>query len=252
VVPLSYGAQMKITVAKYYIPSGRCIQAIDYFHRNKDGQAGQFPDSLIRAFKTKHGRTVYDGRGITPDFIAPSKEFSNISLTLYSKFLIFDFATQYRLQHPEIGPADQFNVSDSVYGNFMQYLADKNYDYTTSSEKQLESLKAAAEKEHYFESIELFYNKLKDVMLKDKQEDLKTYQEQIRDIIRLEIVSRYYFQKGKVVASLHTDTDIAAAKRILNDPATYASILNGTYIQPDHTKLIKEDDAKFLEESPDE
>ena len=117
VVPLSYNAQMKVTVAKYYIPSGRCIQAIDYSHKNKEGIFGTIPDSLIAAFKTKDGRTVYEGRGIKPDIHTDRVDYSNIAMTLYSKYLIFDFATQFRREHSSIPPADKFEITDSIFNH---------------------------------------------------------------------------------------------------------------------------------------
>ena len=138
---LGYNAQLKITTSKYYIPSGRCIQALDYTHRNEDGSVGKIPDSLVTAFKTKSGRQVFDGGGIQPDIVMDQKKLSNISASLISKSIIFDFATHYRNEHPSIPPANSFRLSDDDWNDFVNFIADKEYDYTTKSEKSLEELK---------------------------------------------------------------------------------------------------------------
>ncbi len=232
VVPLSYNAQLKITVAKYYIPSGRCIQAIDYSHKNKDGEFGKIPDSLIRSFKTKHGRTVYDGGGIIPDIKTKSRLFSNIAMTLYSKFLIFDYATLFSRQHPTIPPTPEFEITDTIYNDFLAFLSDKKYDYTTRSEQTLNQLKKEAERENYMTAIQQEYDHLKAKMQENKKEDLNKYQDQIRELLKMEIVSRYYYQKGKIQSSLKHDPDIAIAISTLKDPEKYNAILSGKYIQP--------------------
>ena len=135
VVPLSYNAQLKITVAKYYIPSGRCIQAIDYTHKDNNGYFTKIPDSLIREFKTRNGRKIYDGGGISPDIMVKSRKFSQIALTLFGNFLIFDFATKYHRNHPEIGLISDFEIDDSTYNNFLTFITDKDYTYTKRSEQ---------------------------------------------------------------------------------------------------------------------
>jgi carboxyl-terminal processing protease len=232
VVPLSFNAQMKVTVAKYYIPSGRCIQAIDYSHKNKEGLFAKIPDSLIAAFKTKDGRTVYEGRGVKPDIHTGRKEYSNIALALYSKYLIFDFATQFRREHTTIPAADKFEVTDSIFNAFVAYISDKKYDYKTKSEEALEDLRKDSEKEHYFDAIKSEYDALKKQMENDKKSDLVKFKSQIGELIKQEIVSRYYYQKGKIIASLDTDEDIAGAKNTLVDQDLYKSVLAGTYRSP--------------------
>ena len=229
VIPLSYNAQMKVTVAKYYIPSGRCIQAIDYSHKNKEGVFGTIPDSLITAFKTKDGRTVYEGRGIKPDIFTEKVEYSNIAVALYAKYLIFDFATQFRREHPSILPADQFEITDSIFNSFVTYISDKKYDYKTRSEVALEALKKNSEKENYFNAIKTEYDALKTQMDNDKKSDLTKFKSQICDLLKQEIVSRYYYQKGKIVASLKSDKDIKQAVNTLIDQSLYKSVLAGTY-----------------------
>lgn len=232
VVPLSFNAQMKVTVAKYYIPSGRCIQAIDYSHKNKEGVFATIPDSLIAAFKTKDGRTVYEGRGIKPDIHADKVEYSNIAMALYTKYLIFDFATQFRREHPVIPPVDKFEITDSVFNAFVTFISDKKYDYKTKSEEALEDLRKNSEKENYFNAIKSEYDALKKQMENDKKSDLAKFKSQICELIKQEIASRYYFQKGKIIASLDTDKDIAEAINTLADQNLYKSVLAGTYKSP--------------------
>ncbi|MDP4266336.1 MAG: S41 family peptidase [Bacteroidota bacterium] len=233
VVPLSYNAQLKVTIAKYYIPSGRCIQAIDYSHRNEDGSVGKIPDSLITAFKTKNGRVVYDGGGIKPDIYIEPPVYSKIAASLVNKFYIFDYASQYQLKHPVIAPAKDFVFSDEDYSDFVAYISDKEYDYVTNSERNLEEFKKNSETEKYFDKIKSDYETLKAKIIHNKKEDLKTFKEEIKDLLKTEIVSRYYYQKGKIQASLKSDIYIKRAIEVLNDKNLYTSILKGTYKQSD-------------------
>jgi len=235
VVPLTYNAQMKITVAKYYIPSGRCIQAIDYSHKNKQGSFDKIPDSLIREFKTKHGRKVYDGGGISPDVKGSERKVSNIALILYNKFLIFDFGTQFERTHPMILPPEQFEITDSIFNDFLSFLKDKDYKYTTRSEIALEKLRKEAEKEQYYEAIKGELDLLQTGMENDKKEDLNKYRDQVRELLKMDILSRYYYQKGKVIGTLKTDPLLKDAIGILNDPTRYSGILAGKYSQPDNS-----------------
>ncbi|TSA27929.1 MAG: S41 family peptidase [Bacteroidetes bacterium] len=232
VVPLSYNAQMKITVAKYYIPSGRCIQAIDYSHKNDNGYFTTIPDSLIREFATRKGRKVFDGGGITPDIAVNPRRFSQIAMTLFGNYLIFDYATKFYREHPEILPVNEFRISDSTYADFLRFIEDKNYTYTTRSEQALDKLKREAERENYFGAIAEEYTRLKEQMIRDKEADITKYEDQIRELLRMEIVSRYYHQKGKVESSLDNDPDLARAIEILHAPNTYVAILDGTWVEP--------------------
>ncbi len=244
VVPLSYNAQMKITVAKYYIPSGRCIQAIDYEHKKKDGSFGKIPDSLIRAFKTKNGRTVYDGGGINPDVITKSRQFSNLAMTLYGKYFVFDYATKFAREHATIPPADQFEVNDVIFNDFLEYIKGKDYSYKTKSERALDDLKNIALKENYFDAIKDEYDLLTTRMEKDKQEDMKKYSDQVKELIKMEIVTRYYYQKGKVIAALKNDPDLADAIATIKDTEKYSGILSGKYVQPKPEIPVKSDDEE--------
>ncbi len=249
VIPLSYNAQLKITVAKYYIPSGRCIQAIDYSHKDNNGYFTKIPDSLIREFKTRKGRKIYDGGGISPDIIVKPRKFSQIALTLFSKFFVFNFATKYHREYPEIGPVSSFVIDDSTYTNFLTFIADKNYQYTTRSEQALERLKKEAEKENYFDAIREEYDQLKAHMIEDKQADIEKYEEQIRELLRMEIISRYYYQKGKVEASLDHDPELARAIDILHNPGTYEAILDGTYLLPEDPEETNKQEAENIKDN---
>jgi len=245
VVPLSYNSQLKITIAKYYIPSGRCIQAIDYSHKNNQGNFSNIPDSLIRAFKTKNGRTVYDGCGINPDLVSSPRKFSNIALTLFTRFLIFDYATKFAREHPSIAPVDSFEIDNATYSDFIAFIADKPYEYSTRSERALEILKKEAQKENYFEAFKEEYDHLKSLMENDKKEDLNKYQDQVKELLKLEIVTRYYYQKGKIKASMKQDQDLALAISTLNDHEKFSAILAGTYepaIQKKEAPAVREGD----------
>ena len=224
--PLSYNAQLKVTTAKYYIPSGRCIQALDYTHRNEDGSVGKVPDSLISQFKTKSGRLVYDGGGVAPDFPVEPEMLSNISQSLLSKQLIFDYATLYRRTHPTIAPARSFRLTEAEYQEFVKWLSDKEYDYTTQSEKEIDKLKATAEKEEYFESIKAEFDALRKKIAHDKQADLQRHKDEIMQLLQDEISSRYYYQKGRIEASFDFDPEIRKAVEALMDPAVYTAIMN--------------------------
>jgi carboxyl-terminal processing protease len=229
IIPLSYNAQLKVTVAKYYIPSGRCIQAIDYSHKNKDGKATKVADSLKTAFKTKNGRVVYESEGIEPDIAMKPKEYSNVTVSLITKFHIFDFATKYNREHPTIASADKFAVDENIYNEFIKFISGKDYDYTSRSEKLLKDLKETAEKEKYFDAIKSDYEDMKTKMMHDKDKDLVKFSEEIKQLLAEEIVSRYYYQKGKIEVSLKGDTEIKECIETLKDSGKYKSILAGTY-----------------------
>lgn len=227
VIPLTYNAQVKVTVAKYYIPSGRCIQAIDYFSKDENGDANKIPDSLISEFKTRNGRSVYDGGGIEPDIAMKPFKLNKITQTLITKFLLFDFANLYANQHESIPLPDNFEVTEDIFGQLVEFLKDKNIDYQTNSEESLEKLKNAAIKENYFDAIREDYEAMKSKILHDKNADLITHKEEIKLLLKDEIVSRYYYQKGRIIASLNDDPEIAKAIEVLKGTDTYLAILDG-------------------------
>ena len=223
--PLSYNAQLKVTTAKYYIPSGRCIQAVDYASRNEDGSVNKVPDSLMTLFHTKGGRPVYDGGGILPDVDVEPMRLSDIAFSLGTKMLIFDFATEYRHKNPSIPPASEFMVDDKIFAEFKEWLKDKDYDYTTESEELLKHLKEVAEEEKYFSRMKLEYDALQATMTHNKTHDLDTFSDELKDLLRGEIISRYYYQKGRLQAMLDEDREVAKAIALLNDAETYKKIL---------------------------
>ncbi|MBQ7551777.1 MAG: S41 family peptidase [Bacteroidales bacterium] len=225
VIPLSYNSTMKITVAKYYIPSGRCIQNIDYFDKDSLTSRKHIADSLAVPFKTKNGRTVYDKGGIEPDVITPDVNASNILLALVLHNLIFDYANEYHANHTVIPPATEFSIDDDTYNDFINFLKNKEYTYTTATEEALKELKETAEDEKYFSKIEPLYNQLEEQIAKDKEKDLITYKKEISEYLASEIVVRYYHQKGRIANQLSIDPDIQTAKEILNDLPRYRSIL---------------------------
>lgn len=225
ILPLIYNSQMKVTVSKYYIPSGRCIQAIDYSHRDKDGKANKIPDSLRTAFKTKGGRTVYDGLGIEPDVTIEPKYASNIAITLITKFLCFDYATKFVKENPSIASAKDFDITDEIYNDFIEYLKDKDYNYTTSSERILEDLISSAKKEKLGDETLKEIEKIKAQIAEDKSGDLIKYKEDIKEILLSEIVVRYYNQKGRVEALLKHDNEVKQATELLYNKKEYEKIL---------------------------
>lgn len=227
VIPLAYNAQAKITVAKYYIPSGRCIQAIDYSKKDENGRSGHIPDSLITSFTTKNGRIVYDGDGIKPDIETKDMEYSQLTYSLLSKYLFFKFATKFEIENPEIASAKDFVITDDIYNDFVEYISDKDYTYTTKCEETLEILKEYAEEEKYFADIQAEYETLTLKLNENKEADLVKFKNEITKILRLEIISRYYYQKGQIVSSLSDDKDIAKAIEIINQQDSYLAILDG-------------------------
>lgn len=231
VFPVSYNAQVKITIAKYYIPSGRCIQVIDYAHKDEDGNPGKIPDSLKTAFKTKGGRTVYDGGGIEPDLVLDPEKTSNIAISLLTKFLIFDYANNFKRKNANISSPREFVVTDAIYDDFLKFITGKEYDYTTRSEKYLAELKAIAEKENYFDAIKTEYLALKDKLIHDKNADLIKNKAEIKTLIKIEIANRYFYQKGSIEASLSDDKEITKAIELLNDSVKFQKLIGKTTSQ---------------------
>jgi len=233
VFPLSYNTQVKITVAKYYIPSGRCIQEIDYAHKNAAGANGSIPDSLITAYKTLHGRTVYDGKGISPDVATDTSKLSTISYNLITKYILFDYATRYAATHPSIAPAATFKMSNDEYSDFMAFTEKKGFDFKTAAEKELESVKKAAIYENCWDDMKPQYEAMLNSILQHKKKDLIENKQEISDFLEQEIASRYYYQKGRIEITLNRDPELKSAVSVLNDVNTYTSILNGTLTKAD-------------------
>ena len=226
--PLSYNTQVKITTAKYYTPSGRCIQALNYSHRNEDGSVGAVPDSLKKEFKTKNGRKVFDGGGVDPEIVVVHTPYSKLAESLLSKQLIFDFATTYRIKHDKIVSSKEFHISDADFEDFKKNISGKEYDYMTASERSLEDFKKKAEEEKYFSAVKDQFESLKHNLQHDKKADLEKNKKEIMDLLDKEIASRYYFQKARYEASFDSDEDIQEALKLFADMNRYQSLLKPT------------------------
>lgn len=222
--PLSYNSQVKITTAKYYIPSGRCIQAINYRVRNDDGSFGNTPDSLIAEFKTKGGRLVYDGGGLDPDFVVDQTIYAAITFSLIQRGLIFDHATRYYYNNPEIKPANQFNLTENEYNEFIHWLKDKDYDYVTSVESKLEDLANTANESKYYTWLQDQIESIKSKISHDKEDNLVKFREEIQRLLEAEISSRYYLVPGQIESSLRYDDDVNNAVKVLNDKLLYSRV----------------------------
>ncbi|MBR5911637.1 MAG: S41 family peptidase [Bacteroidales bacterium] len=228
ILPLSYNTQMKVTVAHYYIPSGRCIQEIDYSHKKDTTQ--KTTDTLGKPFKTMAGRTVYEGHGITPDVKVDRDPYAIATAYLYGKNYIFDYANKYYSEHKTIDSANRFKIDDATYNDFVKFVKDKGFTYTTESEKAVEKLKKMAKEEGYLEQIKPQIEQLEKNLAADKANDLQKNRKDIEELLVSEIVSRYYFQKGRIVASLQNDPDLERAFEILlntNGKDEYHTILSG-------------------------
>lgn len=196
--PVGYNSRLKVTTAKYYIPSGRCIQALDYTHRNEDGSVAAVPDSLKKEFKTAAGRKVYDGGGIEPDINIESEYLSLLSAKLLKDNFIFGYVTDYYYAHPTIAPAKDYMFSDAEYEQFQKWLATKNFKYETKNEYILEALKKNAEDEKNFERFKSEYNTLLSKINQEKKQDFIDHRNEIKELLSSEIVTRYYYQKGQI------------------------------------------------------
>lgn len=226
--PLTYNSQLKITTAKYYIPSGRCIQAIDYSHRNPDGSVGKIPDSLRKAFTTRNGRTVYDGGGVSPDIEVERRSLAPITVSLEQKGLLFDYATEFYHTNPALtSTAKDFSISDTQFNQFVAWLKNKEYDYNTQVENTVKELENQARKEQYFDAIKEQLEVLKVKIGHDKERDLQKHKAEIKEVLEGHIVSRYYYEKGMREAGLDADNELQAAVKVLNNPTEYQQILKG-------------------------
>lgn len=223
--PLKYNAQLKVTTAKYYIPSGRCIQALDYSHRNEDGSVGTVPDSLISEYTTRNGRLVYDGGGIRPDFEAVPEDLAEITIQLYTQNLIFDYATRYRATQDQIAPADRFSLTDEEYRSFKDFVEQQDFQFQTASEKLFDSLEQTAKREKYHELAKDEFAELKQKLSHDNLKDLNTFKEEIRQLLTEEIVNRYYYQSGRILAQIQNDRQLDRARELLYEPGLVEEVL---------------------------
>ena len=224
---LSYNTKLKVTTAKYYIPSGRCIQAIDYAHKNKDGSVASIPDSLMHEFATKKGRKVFDGGGIIPDVKLDQDTLCDLAYKLIQDNIVFDFATKFASANTTIAPPDQFVITDQIYSDFHQFLRSKPFSYESRSEKMLKGLIETAKKERAYDENKTEFEALEKKLTINVESDLTKFRKEVCSVLADEIVSRYYYQKGAVIASFKDDSDIEKAKSVLANHNEYLS-----YLQP--------------------
>jgi carboxyl-terminal processing protease len=225
--PLSYNTQLKVTTAKYYIPSGRCIQALDFSHPNEDGSVGIIPDSLISEFKTRNGRVVKNGGGITPDIEIAPESLSQIATELFFRNYIFDFASIYYWSHPGFKSIDEFSFTDKDYADFENYLTARKFSYKTITEMSLNELIANAKKEKYYDLHKDIFTELQKELNHTLDNDLTTFKNEITELLEDEIIGRYFYEEGSIAWTVKTDEQVLKAVEILNKSQDYNSILQG-------------------------
>jgi carboxyl-terminal processing protease len=226
--PLSYNTELKVTTAKYYIPSGRCIQARDFSHPNEDGSVGVIPDSLVNEFKTRNGRIVKDGGGIAPDIEIQPAPLSQIATELFMRNYIFDFATSYYWAHQNITSPDQFKFTDQDYSDFETFLVNRKFSYKTNTEESLNELISNAKKEKYYDVHKDLFEDLQKDITHNLDQDLTMFRPEITDLLEDEIISRYFYENGAIAWTIRKDDQIQKAREVLDNKTEYASILKGT------------------------
>jgi len=224
--PLSYNSQLKVTTAKYYTPTGRCIQVLDYTHRRDDGSVGSIPDSIKRVFKTTNGRTVYDGGGIDPDVKTTAREAHTLTQVLFEKGYLFDFAAQYVYNNPESVDPKTFTLNDDGYSRFMTWMKDKNYAYKSYLEYQLHQFSEEAKKEKYYTELKGQIDAMQARIGDSKKNELVLYKDEIKMLLEEEIVSHYHLEKGGIESGFKYDDDIKKATEILHNNEQYKKLLN--------------------------
>ncbi len=222
---LAYNTKVKITTAKYYIPSGRCIQALDYAHRNPDGSIGKVPDSLITEYITKAGRKVYDGGGITPDIKIAPKEYARITEELILQDLTFDFVNSYALKHPVAPPIAQFNITDDIYNQFKEFLKTKKFSYENESQQELDKLIQISKDEKYYEHAKDKLDVLKNIFAHSIDRDMNVFREEITSFLTMQFIQRYYFMEGTIEYNVQHDDEIIEAVKLFANKKEYHKLL---------------------------
>jgi carboxyl-terminal processing protease len=222
---LKYGSKVKLTIAKYYTPSGRCVQRLEYYDKKDDEKPKEIADSLLKVYKTLNGRDVIDGRGIEPDITIESRDLSRLTATIYANNLVFNFATKYHAEHPSIVEAGKFALTDDEYNDFKTFVLKEDFTYSTSSEEILKKMKKAAEEEGYYQDSMTEYEALLAKVVPTKERDLIKFREEIQTMLENEIVSRYYFQKGRAIHSFRSDNVLNKAIEVLNNTTEQNTIL---------------------------
>lgn len=223
--PLSYNSQLKVTTAKYYTPSGRCIQALDYSQRNDDGSVGKVPDSLKTTYYTTNGREVFDGGGVDPDIVIEKSKRPSIVAVLAQKGLLFSYASKYVSDNDSIADPRSYELSDATYSDFKAWVGEHSLEYANKTEGTMDRLIASAKQENYYADIQSALDDLKASVVEQKNSDLDLFAADIKDVLEEEIISRYYFEKGIIESTFNEDPNILTAIEVLNDPARYEEIL---------------------------
>jgi carboxyl-terminal processing protease len=224
--PLSYNSQLKVTTAKYYTPTGRCIQVLDYTHRRDDGSVGSIPDSIRREFKTSTGRTVYDGGGIEPDIKTEPMEASSLTQVLFEKGFLFDYVTQYVSKHPEPVDPKSFMLSDEEYMQFVNWMKDKDYSYKSMLELKLQDFTESAKKEKYYTGLKTQLENIQSQINESKKNEMMMNKDQIKMLLEEDIVSRFHLERGSIEAGFKYDNDVKRAIDALHNDSQYKKILN--------------------------
>lgn len=230
IFPMSYNTQIKVTVAHYYLPSNRCIQEIDYSKKKKDNVADTLAkaDTLGKAFHTANGRVVYEGHGIQPDVKIEPTMASTITMHLYAKNLFFKYANKFYREHKSIKSPQDFKITDAIYEDFMQFVKDEGFTFTSQSETEIKNLEKTAKAEGYLEEIQPILDQAVATIEEEKTKDLINNRKEIEEMLEIEIVSRYYYQKGKIIAALDDDPELEKAFEVILNQEEYKNILKGT------------------------
>ncbi len=223
---LPYNGQLKVTTYKYYIPSGRCVQAIDYAHRGVGGAAEHIPDSLTSVFHTEKGRLVRDGGGVVPDFAIEEVKIPNIYYYMYADGSLMDFVVQWRTTHPQIASPSEFVLTEEDYTAFKEFLKNKNFKYDLQSEKAMKTLKEVMDFEGYTNSASEELAALEKKLKPDLDRDFELYKPQIKELLAGEIMRQYYYAKGALIYSLRDDKDLNESLKVLNDNSLYSKTLS--------------------------
>ncbi|MDR3245216.1 MAG: S41 family peptidase [Prevotellaceae bacterium] len=223
--PIGYDAQLTYTIARYYIPSGRCVQAHNFATFGSDGAVTFIPDSLKKEFKTKNGRKVFDGGGVKPDVVIEGEEYSPMAISLIRRNLIFKYSIEYYKKHLTIDTPDKFEFTETDYQDFINYLSDKDYDYQTASEMTMRRLINVAKQEKYYDNAKDVFDKLNELLKHDKAKDLKINQDELMHTLIEEISEKYYYEEGRLKALLRRDKQFDEARNILSDTGKYNSII---------------------------
>jgi carboxyl-terminal processing protease len=222
---LKYGSKVKLTIAKYYTPSGRCVQRLEYYDKKDGEKPAEIADSLIKKFKTMNGREVIDGRGIEPDQKTSDESVNKFVRSLIQNQVIFNYSTEYRQKNKEITSSDKFKLTEKEINDFKEFMLKQDFSFNTSSEEQLKKWKETAEKEGYFDQIKSEYESVLAKVGSSKEKDFEKSRKEVQQLLENEIVSRYYYENGRIINSFTADKNILKAIEILQDSKTYNSIL---------------------------